>query len=90
MDRLPSCNHRYRDQRIKNMSRHYFQKLLQISCFTVIFSVGFTSPAYAYIDPGSSAYFIQALVALVAAVVFYIRHPVTLIKDLFKKIFRKK
>lgn len=71
------------------MVKQCFQRIIQVSPFVIIFSIGFTSPAYAYIDPGSSAYLIQALVALVAAVAFYIRHPVTLIKDLFKKIFKK-
>lgn len=72
------------------MSKRNLLRVIQINLLVVIFSIGFPSPAYAYIDPGSSAYLIQALVALVAAVIFYIRHPVTLIKDLFKKIFRKK
>jgi hypothetical protein len=71
------------------MAKLYFQKVIEFNLFVFIFLIGFTSPAYAYIDPGSSAYLIQALVALVAAVVFYIRHPITLIKDLFKKIFKK-
>ncbi len=32
--------------------------------------------AQAYIDPGSGAYMVQAVFALVAAVIFYARHPV--------------
>ena len=32
--------------------------------------------AQAYIDPGSGAYMVQALIALIGAVVFYARHPV--------------
>jgi len=36
--------------------------------------------AFAYIDPGTGTYFVQALLALVGAVVFYFTHPAHLIK----------
>jgi hypothetical protein len=44
---------------------------------------------FAYIDPGTGAYLIQALVAILAAVFFAIRHPIELIKSLIKKIMGK-
>lgn len=31
--------------------------------------------AFAYIDPGTGAYFIQVLFALIGAVIFYVAHP---------------
>ena len=42
--------------------------------------------AYAYIDPSSSLYLIQGLFAIVGAIIFYIRHPIEAIKNLWKKI----
>ncbi len=42
--------------------------------------------AFAYIDPGSGAYFLQLLMALVGAVVFYITHPAQLIKYFLEKL----
>ncbi|MEO7497270.1 MAG: hypothetical protein ABIT83_16650 [Massilia sp.] len=35
--------------------------------------------AFAYIDPGTGAYFIQMLFAFVGAVIFYLSHPAQLL-----------
>ena len=43
--------------------------------------------AYAYIDPGSGAYYVQVAMALLGAVAFYLTHPKELIRrvtDLIK------
>jgi hypothetical protein len=45
--------------------------------------------AFAYIDPGSASYFIQALIAAISAVLIYIRHPIDTIKRLIKFLFNK-
>lgn len=46
--------------------------------------------AYAYVDPGTGAYIVQALIALVAAASFYVRHPIKAIKALWKRLTRRK
>lgn len=37
--------------------------------------LGFASPAFAYVDPGTGMLAIQGLVALVIAVIAFVRHP---------------
>jgi hypothetical protein len=46
----------------------------------------FALPSYAYFDPGTGAYLVQGLIALFAAVVFYLRHPVEFMKKLLKDL----
>lgn len=53
----------------------------------------FHSPASAYLDPGTGAILLQAIVGIVAAFIFYIKRPKLLlerIKELFKKDKDKK
>jgi len=45
--------------------------------------------AQAYIDPGSGAYMVQALFALVGAVLFYVRHPIRSLRT-FARWFAKR
>jgi hypothetical protein len=45
--------------------------------------------AMAYIDPGSGAYMVQALFALVGAALFYLRHPIRSLKTLWLWISRR-
>jgi len=45
--------------------------------------------AHAYVDPGTGAYLVQALLALVGAGAFYLRHPRALIKRLWNKLMRR-
>jgi hypothetical protein len=47
------------------------------------------SLAFAYIDPGTGAYLVQALMALVVACLAYIRHPVRMLKALWERLRRK-
>jgi hypothetical protein len=53
-------------------------KALSVRRCAVIILVLAMAPtlAQAYIDPGSGAYMVQALFALVGAMLFYLRHPV--------------
>ena len=44
--------------------------------------------ALAYIDPGSGMLLVQGLIALVGAVVVFIKNPVKTIKQLFNRIFK--
>lgn len=45
--------------------------------------------AQAYVDPGSGMLLWQALIAVVGAVIVFVRHPVEAIKRLYRKLFRK-
>jgi len=45
-------------------------------------------PSLAYIDPGTGAYLVQGLAALVGAVAFYISHPAELFRKLKEKLTR--
>ncbi len=46
--------------------------------------------SYAYLDPGTGGFIIQAILALGATIVFYLGYPVRIIKSFFNKIFKKK
>ena len=46
--------------------------------------------SFAYVDPGTGAYVVQALAALIGAAVFYISHPLELIRRLKAKLSKRK
>lgn len=46
--------------------------------------------AHAYIDSGSGAYMVQALIALIASGLFYLRNPIQALKNLWTRIRRRK
>ena len=62
----------------------------QKSFFISILFFSISSPAYAYVDPGTGAYFIQLIMAFIGAGVFYLRHPIKLLKSLLSRIKKKK
>lgn len=43
--------------------------------------------AFAYIDPGSGAYVVQALFTLVGAALFYLRHPIRTLQSVWRRLF---
>ncbi len=43
----------------------------------------------AYVDPGTGAYMVQALVALVGATIFYVRNPMELVRRIKAKLFKR-
>lgn len=52
----------------------------------------FPGTAFAYVDPGTGAYFLQLLIAIFGAAIFYISRPVQLFKlivDFFVKKIKK-
>jgi hypothetical protein len=59
-----------------------------------LLSIFFITPAFAYFDPGSGAFIIQAIIAFFAAISFYLGYPIRIIKRFFtyikNKIFKKK
>ncbi len=62
--------------------------------FSFILSIFFITPAFAYFDPGSGAFIIQAIIAFFAAISFYLGYPIRIIKRFFSylknKILKKK
>ena len=59
--------------------------------FTLVFLL-ISSPSYAYFVPGSGAFIIQAIIALFAAITFYLGYPIRVLKKIIikiKKIFFK-
>jgi hypothetical protein len=52
--------------------------------------VSLPQTSFAYVDPGTGAYVVQALVALIGAGVFYITHPRELIRKLRTRLRGRK
>lgn len=46
--------------------------------------------SFAYVDPGTGAYVVQALVALAGATVFYITHPLELLRRVKRRLLKRK
>ncbi len=53
--------------------------------FLLLFLLALPNLAFAYIDPGTGAYFIQMILALIGAGIFYITHPRKLASLLIEK-----
>jgi hypothetical protein len=62
------------------------RKLIYVSA--LIFCLPETS--FAYVDPGTGAYVVQALVALAGAAVFYVTHPLELLRRIKTRWFKSK
>ncbi len=63
------------------------KKKLFLILFLYFFPLG--SSSYAYFDPGTGSFILQAIITFFAAVVFYLGYPIRYIKQLYKKIFKK-
>ena len=63
------------------------KKQLFLILFLYFFLLG--SSSYAYFDPGTGYFILQAIITFFAAVVFYLGYPIRYIKQLYKKIFKK-
>lgn len=60
--------------------------MLKKSLIVGFLFASFAPPTFAYFDPGTGAYLVQGLIAFIAAVFFYLRHPIEYIKKLFKDL----
>lgn len=67
---------------IKNFLKNRFMKLFYLFFFAIIY----TTEAYAYFDPGTGAFIVQAVIAFFAAIAFYLGYPIRLIKTFYQKI----
>ena len=57
----------------------------------LILTMGFfAQPCYAYIDPFTGGFIIQAIAALFATIVFYLGYPIRIFKKIYNKLFKKK
>lgn len=52
-------------------------------------TLGFTGPAFAYVDPGTGMLAIQGLIALVIGVVAFVRHPFQTISRWWQRLTGK-
>ena len=46
----------------------------------------FSNSAYAYFDPGSGAFIVQAIIAMFGVMIFYLGYPYRILKTILKKI----
>lgn len=61
-----------------------------IRCQLVLFALALSpASAFAYVDPGSGMLIWQGLIALIGAIIIFIRNPLQSIKALWKRIRRK-
>ena len=48
-----------------------------------------SNSAYAYIDPGTGSFILQAIIAVGASIAVYLKNPITMIKAFFKSNKKK-
>ncbi|HEY1395732.1 hypothetical protein [Roseateles sp.] len=58
-------------------------------CALVLAVVLAPTPAFAYVDPGSGMMMLQGLIALIGALIVFVRNPMASLKRLIAKIRRK-
>ena len=58
-------------------------KILLLSIFSLVF---FSKISFAYFDPGTGAFIVQAVIAFFSALMFYIGYPFLKLKKIFAKI----
>ena len=63
--------------------------LIILILFLFLSIIFFTGNAFAYIDPGTGAFIIQAIIAFFATIVLYITWPFKYIKKMITTLFKK-
>jgi hypothetical protein len=56
-----------------------------ISCVALLWS----GDAFAYVDPGSGILLWQGFIAVIGAIIFYIRKPIRALRAIMKKVLGK-
>ena len=75
----------------KFLSQKFIKQLFMKRKFVLILAiVCFSQPAFAYIDPFTGSFIIQAILAFFVTVAFYLGYPIRLIKKIYKKLSKKK
>ena len=57
---------------------------------TFILTIFNFNNAFAYIDPFTGGFILQALAGVIATIIFYLGYPIRLIKKIFKKYQKNK
>lgn len=55
------------------------------SLVLLLLTLGFTSSAFAYVDPGTGMLAIQGIVALLIGVLAFFRHPIQTIRNAWRR-----
>ncbi len=63
---------------------------MKLKIILTLIIVCFSQPSFAYIDPFTGSFIIQAILAFFATVVFYLGYPILIIKKIYKKLFKNK
>ena len=75
--------------KLKKTIRLMLDKLIKNSFLIFLFILVSITNANAYIDPGTGSFIIQAILALVGSIIFYLGYPLRVLKNIYKKIFKK-
>lgn len=65
-------------------------RLISFLYFLIFFYIFSISNSYGYLDPGTGSFIIQSIMIILGSILFYIGYPLRLIKNLYKKIFKKR
>ena len=69
----------------------FIKQLFMKQKFVLILAmVCFSQPGFAYIDPFTGSFIIQAIIAFFVTVAFYLGYPIRLIKKIYNKLSKKK
>ncbi len=75
----------------KFLSQKFIKQLFMKRKFVLILAiVCFSQPGFAYIDPFTGGFIIQAILAFFATVAFYLGYPIRIIKKIYNKLSKKK
>ena len=65
------------------------RKLLKIILLSIVSLVFFSKISFAYFDPGTGAFIVQAIIAFFSALIFYLGYPFVKLKKILEKIIKK-
>ena len=72
-------------------SLKFVKRLFMKQKFVLILAmVCFSQPGFAYIDPFTGSFIIQAILAFFVTVAFYLGYPIRLLKKIYNKLSKKK
>ena len=63
---------------------------MKLKIILTLLIVCFSQPSFAYIDPFTGSFIIQAIVAFFVTVAFYLGYPIRIIKKIYNKLSKKK
>ena len=63
---------------------------MKLKIILTLVIVCYSQPSFAYIDPFTGSFIIQAILVFFASVAFYLGYPFRIIKKIYKKLSTKK